>query len=54
MKKEVKELRQQQEIHEIILSQLEENNDPESIEKDVENEILDIYIYIYIYMKRSH
>ena len=40
LKKEVKELCQQQEIHQTILSQLEENNDSESIEKDVENKNL--------------
>ncbi|KAH1203540.1 hypothetical protein GmHk_17G049760 [Glycine max] len=38
LKKEVKELRQQQEIHQIILSHLEENSDYESIEKDKDNE----------------
>jgi len=38
LKIEVKELRQQQEIHQIILSQLDESSDSESREKDVENE----------------
>jgi len=37
LKQEVKELRQQQEIHQIILSHLKENSDSESIEKDVES-----------------
>ena len=41
MKREVKELRQQKEIHQIILSHLEENSDSESVEKDLENENLE-------------
>ena len=38
LKQEVKELRQQQEIHQIILSHLEEHNDLESEQKEVKNE----------------
>ena len=38
LKREVKKLCQQQKIHQIIISQLEENSDSESTEKDVENE----------------
>jgi len=41
LKREVKELRQQKEIHQIILSHLEENSDSESVEKDLENENLE-------------
>jgi len=41
LKGEVKELRQQQEIHQIILSQLEENSDSKSTKKDEENENLE-------------
>ncbi|KAH1221794.1 hypothetical protein GmHk_12G035129 [Glycine max] len=37
-KREVKELRQQQEIHQIILSQLEEDSDPESASNSEENQ----------------
>ena len=37
LKREVKELRHQQEIHQIILSHLGENSDSESVEKDEEN-----------------
>jgi len=39
LKREVRELRQQQEIPQIILSQLEECSDSENTEKDNENEI---------------
>ena len=38
LKREVKELRQQQEIHQIILSQLEEESDSESIKASEENQ----------------
>ena len=38
LKQEVKELRQQQEIHQIILSHFEEHNDSESEEKEIKNE----------------
>ncbi|KAH1247005.1 putative Polyprotein CP [Glycine max] len=38
LKREVKELRQQQEIHQIILSQLEEDNDSESTNNSEENQ----------------
>ncbi|KAH1262561.1 polyprotein [Glycine max] len=38
LKREVKELRQQQEIHQIILSQLEENSDSESANNSEENQ----------------
>ncbi|KAH1198015.1 hypothetical protein GmHk_18G051665 [Glycine max] len=38
LKREVKEPRQQQEIHQIILCQLEESSDYENTEKDIENE----------------
>ena len=38
LKREVKELWQQQEIHQIILSHLQENSDSKSVGKDVENE----------------
>ncbi|KAH1262177.1 polyprotein [Glycine max] len=38
LKREVKELRQQQEIHQIILSQLEEDSDPESANNSEENQ----------------
>ena len=38
LKREVKELHQQQEIHQIILSQLEGSSDSENTEKDEENE----------------
>ena len=38
LNQEVKELRQQQEIHQIILSHLEEHNDLESEQKEVKNE----------------
>ena len=46
LKKVVKELRQQQEIHQIILSHLEENSDFESVEKDLENENLEDEMFI--------
>jgi len=39
LEREVKELRQQQEIHQIILSQLDESSDSESNKKDIEEEI---------------
>ncbi|KAG5037703.1 hypothetical protein JHK82_018514 [Glycine max] len=39
LKREVRELRQQQEIHQIILSHLEESSDSENTETDNENEI---------------
>jgi len=39
LKREVKELRQQQEVHQIILSQLEEDSDSESINNSEENKI---------------
>ena len=45
LKGEVKGLRQQQEIHEIILSQLEENSDSKSTKKDEENENLEDEIH---------
>ena len=38
LKKEVKELHQQQEIHQIILSQLEEDSDSESVNNSEENQ----------------
>ncbi|KAG4953874.1 hypothetical protein JHK87_039468 [Glycine soja] len=38
LKREVKELRQQQEIHQIILSQLEEDSDSESVNNSEENQ----------------
>ncbi|KAG4980251.1 hypothetical protein JHK82_033487 [Glycine max] len=38
LKKKVKELRQQQEIHQIILSQLEEESDSESVNNNEENQ----------------
>ena len=38
LKREVKELRQQQEIHQIILSQLEEDSDSESANNSEENQ----------------
>ena len=38
LNQEVKELRQQQEIHQLILSHLEEHSDSESEEKEVKNE----------------
>ena len=48
LKQEVKELRQQQEIHQIILSHLKENSDSESIEKDVESKDQEDEMFLWV------